>query len=339
MKKFLSSILAVVMVLSSMAMVVSANETEQTTGIWVGTTSYTSLDAAAAAAAQTTSKEITIVGTVEVASRQTIAYEGIVIEGHDGATIAASDSFKNSSETNRKAVLTIAANNVKVNNLTVDGTKYDSTLATANSYDFNVVRINSGTGVELNNVTVKGSKRTLISVGTETTAVADVNVTATNLICEATVKTLPYEALFGAINVYADVNVKNAKFTLISGQVDGFICLDDECSGEIENKTTDHYTLLKDSDDETSSITSTFEHYMASYINSESTTNLFAPSYSSVFSYSTNLTTVGNMVTEADSHTNTTYVEAFVRLLTAAKEKADTTTAATLETYISTLTD
>ena len=341
MKKFLSTILAVVMVLSSMAMVVSADETAGTITVYNANNelvegTYTTIDTAAAAAG-VNGKIVLSAGIFEFNGRQTIQVEGVDLigAGSDQTFIVPSTSYANASATNKKALVTVAADNVKIEGVNIDGSIYGANLN--KSTDFVVLRINDGTGVELDDVYVAGSNRTLISVGTADSVKADVEVEATNLVCAAPVKTLPNNAFISTFSVYSDVNVKNAKFTLVSGQVDGFISLDDECSGEIVNNTTDHYTLLKDSDDETSSITSTFEHYMASYIKSENETVLFAPSYSSVFSYSTNLTTVGNMVTEADSHENSTYVEAFVRLLTAAKNKADSATAATLETYISTL--
>ena len=92
MKKFLSTILAVVMVLSSMAMVVSADET-LADGIYVGTTKYDTFTAAQTAAAANTNKEIIISGTVEFGSRQGISVEGLHLRGINNAKIIPSATY------------------------------------------------------------------------------------------------------------------------------------------------------------------------------------------------------------------------------------------------------
>lgn len=236
MKKFLSTILAVVMVLSSMAMVVSAEDANIPTsnGIWANGVQYSSIDSAAAALS-TTGGTIYVYGTVEVDSRQTIAYDDITLEGVANGALVASDNFVNSSETNRKAVLTVTATGTtNIKNIAVDGTNYDDTLADASTFSFKVVRINDGT-VDLENVTVEGSKAGLVQVGTSTT---DAIVTATNLTATAEVKSI------NDVKNYADILVVNGSFEMESGDVNGYIATDwDVGEGSIDITADGYFTF------------------------------------------------------------------------------------------------
>lgn len=309
MKKFLSTILAVVMVLSSMAMVVSADETAGTITVYNANNelvegTYTTIDTAAAAAG-VNGKIVLSAGTFEFNGRQTIQVEGVDLIGAGmGETIIVpSSTYATSSETNRKALLAIAANNVEVKDLSIDGSIYGDTISMGTMdflfnrfMDFIVVRINSGENVKLTNVSVEGSKKTLISIGTENTVTDDVTVIAENLVCNAEMKTIPSNSL---IKVYSDINVKNATFTLLSGAVDGFICLDWECAGKFYNSSSNHYTLIQDADDETANITSTIKHYVTTYENASSSK---ASAYVNAIKKTENLTTVGLMVTEAEGY-------------------------------------
>lgn len=236
MKKFLSTILAVVMVLSSMAMVVSAEDANIPTsnGIWANGVQYSSIDSAAAALS-TTGGTIYVYGTVEVDSRQTIAYDDITLEGVANGALVASDNFVNSSETNRKAVLTVTATGTtNIKNIAVAGTKYDNTLADASTFSFKVVRINDGT-VNLNNVTIEGSKAGLMQVGTTTT---DATVNASELYVNAADKSM------ADAKYYADILVVNGNFNMSSGLVEGFIATDKDTQlGAIDVDAAGHFTF------------------------------------------------------------------------------------------------
>ena len=130
MKKFLSTILAVVMVLSSMAMVVSANEADLADGIYVGTTPYDSI-AAAQTAAVASNNEIIISGTVEFSYRQAISADNIHLRGINNAQIIPSATFKDGSATNIKGLLNIAGTGISVTNITFDGSVYGDTITSS----------------------------------------------------------------------------------------------------------------------------------------------------------------------------------------------------------------
>lgn len=307
MKKFLSSLLAAVMVVGSMATVAFADEETTGTitvynkdGVKVEGT-YTTIDSAATAAGVDGKIELSE-GTFEFSGRQTIQVEGVDLigAGMDKTFIVPSSSYAASTETNRKALLTITADDVEIKDLSIDGSVYGDTIdmgfwnQLTGFTDFIVVRINSGDNVKLTNVSVEGSKKSLISVGMATTVTDEVNVTATNLVCNAEIKTIPANAL---TKVYADVNIKNATFTLKSGTVDGFIALDWECAGKFNNEAAGHYTLIQDADNETSNITSTIKHYVRTYSAASSSK---ASAYVDAIKKSENIETVGEMVTEAE---------------------------------------
>lgn len=228
MKKFLSTILAVVMVLSSMAMVVSADDS-LADGIYVGTTKYDSI-AAAQTAAVASNNEIIISGTVEFGYRQAISADGIHLRGINDAKIIPSASYASGSATNIKGLLNIQADNVKVTDITFDGSVYGDTIS--QTTDFIVLRINEGTGIELDGVTVEGSPKTLMSIGTSTTSA---DVTATNFYAFGEYKTIVDSA------TYADIDVVDGSFTMTSGVVNGFIC--EDTMNTFNVSAAGHYTF------------------------------------------------------------------------------------------------
>ena len=224
MKKVLVSILALAMMLSCFCTInVFADEVTPTitaidaNNVTVGT--YTSISSAASAAGEN-GKVVLSEGTFEFNGRQGISVNGITLEGagKNVTFIKTSATFKDGSETNRKALLTIAANNVTVKDLTIDGSVYGSTITAA--ADFNVVRINSGSNIVLNNIYVTGSPKSLITIGSNSNSAT---VTATNLDCQATYKAIPKYTETTYDYVYADIDINNGSFTLNSGAVNGFI--------------------------------------------------------------------------------------------------------------------
>ncbi len=239
MKKFLSTILAVVMVLSSMAMVVSANDDIVEAGIFVGTTKYDTFTAAQTAAAANPNKEIIISGTVEFGSRQGISVEGLHLRGINDAKIIPSATYGNStSDTNKKGLLNVAASNVKISDIIFDGSRYGDTITMTTSPDFIVLRLNDGDNIKLDNVTVKGSPRTLIVVGTTTTD-ATVEVLEGGLFCEGDVNKDISDG-----NTYADINVVNGSFTMAYGEANAFIAEDhEEKKGTATVTASGHYTF------------------------------------------------------------------------------------------------
>jgi len=265
MKKFLSTILAVVMVLSSMAMVVSAEETLED-GIYVGTTKYDTFTAAqTAAAANTTNKEIIISGTVEFGSRQGISVEGLHLRGINNAQIIPSATYGNStSDTNKKGLLNVAADNVKISNITFDGSDYGDTITMTTSPDFIVLRLNEGENIQLDNVTVKGSPRTLIVVGTTTTS-AEVEVLEGGLYCEGDVNKDISDG-----TTYADINVANGSFTMAYGKANAFIAEDhEEKKGTATVTAPGHFTFGYTKLLATYDIITTPKHIADTYLASE----------------------------------------------------------------------
>ena len=329
MKKFLSTILAVVMVLSSMAMVVSADET-LADGIYVGTTKYDTFTAAQTAAAANTNKEIIISGTVEFGSRQGISVEGLHLRGINNAKIIPSATYgdPNNSATNKKGLLNIGANNVKVSDVTFDGSVYGDTIS--QSTDFIVLRINEGTGIELSGVTVTGSPKTLISVGTSSTSAS---VTAENLYCQAEYKDLPIATSLLGSTIYSDIDVAKGSFTLNSGEVNGFI---GTSGGTFTNGTENHYTLTDKVLWIEKSTTTTLKHYVESYAHAIANGNSYAEHFVDSIIDSRNLSEVADMVEDAEDMvaTDRETVELFVDLLEDAYEASNNST---IQGYINTL--
>lgn len=225
MKKVLVSILALAMMLSCFCTInVFADGVTPTitaknaAGEVVGT--YSTIDTAANAAG-VNGTVVLSEGTFEFNGRQTIAVAGITLEGAGkGVTfIKTSANFVNASATNKKALLTITANNVTVKDLSIDASLYGNSINPAVD-EFNVVRINSGTGIVLDDIYVTGSLRTLISIGSGS---ASATVTATDLDCQAEHKAIPQLITVGTTTAYADIDITKGSFTLNSGVVNGFI--------------------------------------------------------------------------------------------------------------------
>lgn len=289
MKKFLSTILAVVMVLSSMAMVVSAEDSNIPTsnGIWANGNPYSSIDAAAAALS-TTGGTIYVHGVVEVGSRQTIAYDGITLEGvTDDAALVASDNFVNASTTNRKAVLTVTATGTtNIKNISVDGSAYGEDLeldwsisGDNDDSEFNVVRLNAGT-VILENVDITGSIRTLLSIGTSNSAA---NVTATNLNLTGYTKKVSNSFAF------PDLSGVNGSFEMVSGNADCWVATENACTMKFPSEGTYAFTYL------TQTVWVSPRHLVNTYNDSETST-LDLSGYKSILTGSANKAIAESMV-------------------------------------------
>lgn len=291
MKKIVSTLLAAAMLLSSfMALGAFAdNETIKAynaNGVYINT--YSTIDAAANAAGVNGTVRLSA-GTFEFNGRQTIAVEGVTLEGAGrGQTfIKTSSSYQYGSDTNKKALLTIAANNVKVKDLSIDASVYGDTITSET--DFIVVRINSGTGIELNNVYVTGSPRTLIKLGSSSGNAA---VTADNLYCDAEYKAIPSALDDGTYsNVYADIDINSgSSLRLNSGAVNGFI--KKESGGSFANYAySNHFRLVRSFIFvNLIDVTTTTKHFVNSYISVKSDPN-----------YSSNVGTFKAVVNENDA--------------------------------------
>lgn len=268
MKKVLVSILALAMMLSCFCTInVFADEITPTitaknaAGEVVGT--YSTIDTAANAAG-VNGTVVLSEGRFDFNGRQTIAVEGITLEGAGKGltTIATSSSYASGSLTNRKALLAITANNVTVKDLTIDGSVYGDTVDA--DADFNVVRINSGTGIVLNNIYVTGSPKSLISIGSGSNSAT---VTATNLDCQAEYKPIPKHSILQQEDVFADIDINKGSFTLNSGAVNGFIAVDSGAT--FVNNTTGtpgYYNLVyRFIIVDVVNVTTTMNHFIYSY--------------------------------------------------------------------------
>lgn len=338
MKKAISILLAVIFAISLMP-VALAHSTATITAYnssdaQVGTT-YATLDAAAAAAGQG-GKVCISAGVLEVNGRQTISVSGVTLEGagRDATIIKPSASFANASETNRKAILTIAADEVKVNNLTIDGSVYGSTITGAT--DFVIIRINDGDDVELNNIYVTGSPKTLIQLGTGNLLTGNsVTVTASDFYCDGMPKTI------SGGNTYADIDITNrSTLTVTSGLVNGFIAKDILASYTFETACEPLFTLYHGYT--FVYVTSTFQHFVNTYIAlREDLAEEYKEEYADDFTNSQNRSTVSSMVDHAVSVVGTypNEVSNFIVLLTDAKAYVDEADQLILDDYIDTLTD
>lgn len=175
----------------------------------------------AANAAGTNGRVVLSAGTFEFDYRQIIAVDGLTLEGAgiDSTTVITSSSYASAGTSDRKALLTLTGTGVTVKNLTVDGGTYGSTLVPTGDEGtmFNVVRVNSGSAT-LQNVKIKNSKRTLLSVGMSTTTAS---VVGQGLVLEGMDKTID------TVNTYADVNIVYGSLTLDADcVVDAFISKD-----------------------------------------------------------------------------------------------------------------
>lgn len=311
MKKFLSTILAVVMVLSSMAMVVSA-EVEGFDYVdgkyYVGTQDYDSLSAAVSAAGA--GGTVTIAGTVEFGSRQGIS-TNITLEGVNNATIIPSETYGAvENTTNWKGLLNLAGN-ITVKNITFDGSRYGLQENRLED-DFVPVRCTSG-NITLENVTILGSDRTLMNVGSSTTSAT---VTANGLYCTAPVKTIK------DATTYADVNVVNGTFNLNSGAVDGLICTDSGSgyAGALGTVSNNHFTLnchytILGFIKRTADVTSTLKHYVDTYEYSKTLASQYKNDFLATVTDADNSTAMSNMVGWAETNADSELKASFGNLL------------------------
>lgn len=333
MKKFLSTILAVVMVLGSMAMVVSANDADYAEGYYyVNGEQYTDFMAAVSAANGGT---VIVSGECAFGSRLAVN-SSVTLQGVNNATIVPSASYGSTdSTTNWKGLLNIAGENVIVNDITFDGSAYGDTITS--STDFVPVRCTSG-NITLNNVTITGSPRSLMIVGSSS---SEANVTANGLYCDAPLKTID-----GA-NTYADINVVDGTFTLQSGLVNGFIAEDygSGYAGTFINEDTDvHFTLdyiwtdyilgfIPYTVEQT--LTSTYKHYVECY--NYAVENGYSDVSAYVDSINNNMLVVADMMEEAKKAEYAEYATSFGNLLLAASEEAEGDNVQTLINYASEL--
>ena len=265
---------------------------------------YSSLGAAAAAAGEYGTVEITA-GYIYYDSRQGVSTDNVTITGAGrGATIiTTSSTFANALPKNRKALETFTAENVTVENLTFDGGAYgrsivpDSTEAT----QFNVVRVNSGS-VHFDNVSIAGSTRTLLSIGTWGNTATSATVTAENFYCDGEYKTVT------TANTYADISIVNGDFRLISGTVDAFICEDkDTNAGHFVNDCATTHHELKHTEKFliwtlwTAYTTSTTKHFAECYTQMQSVSSSAKGKYAADLNDSDNDATTTKMVNDAIS--------------------------------------
>lgn len=338
MKKLLAFALVLTMCLSLFPVFAAADEGTPTITAYnasnVSQGTYSTIDAAATAAGEG-GKIVLSAGTFSFNGRQTIAVDGITLEGagKDQTKLYASAAFANASATNKKALLTITADGVTVKNLTLDGSPYGYSSGMTQSTDFAVLRANAGTGVTLNNIHVTGSKRTLINVGTSSTTAS---VTAYNLSCQGYYKKLPNGL---DSTVYPDIDVKSgSSFTLENAsQVNGFIGKDSGAT--FTNHTANHYSLTETVYwFFTYTTTSTVSHYVNSYVAAINDGASYAAELPDAINDGVNLTTVGNMVTEALGYTDATLLQHFVNLLTAARNASgDSSVVSIIDGYITSL--
>ena len=315
--RIISAVLLLALLLGVCPMIVFADNTTGTITAkdadnnTIGT--YSTIDAAAAAAG-TNGKVVLSAGDFYFNGRQTISVEGVTLEGAgvDQTFIKTSSNYANASATNKKALLTIAADNVTVKDLTIDASSYGDTITSET--DFIVVRINSGTGISLNNIFVTGSPRTLIKIGTSTDSAS---VTATSLNCQAEYKAIPQLIGEDYTHVYADIDINRGSFTLESGAVHGFI--KKESNGTFTNNaasgTPKYYNLIRRFVFvNIINVTTTTKHFVYSYdhvriIEDDSSMSTFV---SVVLS---NKTKIQNMTTEAAGSGDRDLITKFITLL------------------------
>lgn len=250
MKKITSLVIAVIMLVMLVPTVVFADEATPTIQIatWDGTAysepsgNYTSIDSAASAAG-THGKIIMSAGDFYFNSRQTIAVNQITLVGQTDASgkpathFVTGPNYINASQTNRKSLLTIAAENVTVENIAFNGGEYGRTLEPVygdKDTEFSVVRVNSGSAT-FSNVSIEQSQRTLLTIGTSSSAATFV---ATNFYCYGNNKTIPKKSEWTA---FADIDVTNGSFSCTSGELNAYLQVDND--GNVINMPAYHYTL------------------------------------------------------------------------------------------------
>ena len=331
-KKILSGLIAATMVISSMAMVVSADDTQYETGkFYVGETAY---DTFSTALANTPVDGTLIVsGTVEFESRQGIA-KNITLQGVNNAIVVPKSTFGNStSETNKKGLLNISAD-VTVNDITFDGSLFgdtiDMSLIGGSSFkDFVVLRFNGGTST-LNNVTVSGSPKAVVQIGMESTPAY---VTFKNVICNGEVDKAVDDSY-----TYADVDVVNGTLTLKDNtEINAFM---QENGGTYSDETNSVFELRYNKSllpfvKQWVYISSTVKHFAETFVDgniSDSTKSKYVTSITD----SENLSAVEGMVAYAMANISTDNVTA-TKLLTVldyAVEKTENSSITTLRNQL-----
>lgn len=301
-------------------------------GAEVGT--YTTIDAAVNAAGEN-GRVVISEGTLAVNGRQTISKTGVTVEGagRDKTFLVTSENFKNASTTNIKALLTIAADNVTVKGMTIDGSVYGNTITAAT--DFVVIRVNDGDGIELNDVYVTGSPKTLMQLGTGNLITGNsVTVTAADFYCDGMPKTITDG------KTYADIDIVNrSSLTVTSGLVNGFIATGLLASYDIGTGCEPLFTLYHGN--VFVNVTSTFQHFVNTYaaLRDELAAE-YKEEYADDFTNSMNRNTVNSMVAHAAEVAGDYPVEVnnFIVLLTDAKAYVSDADKVVLDGYISTLT-
>ena len=296
----------------------------------VGT--YTTIDAAVNAAGEN-GRVVISEGTLAVNGRQTISKAGVTVEGagRDKTFLVTSDSFQNASATNLKALLTIAADDVTVKGMTIDGSAYGETITS--STDFVVIRFNEGTGIKLEDIYVTGSPKTLMQLGMSNTSVS---VTATNLYCQGMPKQLSENATF------PDIDLNNSSTLEVNGgALHAFISDigDDSCNLiNCEPVYTLVYTRMVIFSDY---LHSTFQHYANCYVESDAQQSPLYDTYVGAINDSRNQTVIGEMVDHAEdvalAGSDDASVVNFITLLTDAMDEASAEFANTLNGYITRL--
>ncbi|MBQ3544403.1 MAG: hypothetical protein IJA34_05380 [Lachnospiraceae bacterium] len=295
MKKFLSTILAVVMVLSSMAMVVSANDVDYAEGYYyVNGVQYTDFMAAVSAANGGT---VIVSGECAFSSRLAVN-SSVTLQGVNDATIVPSASYgSTNSTTNWKGLLNIAGENVVVNDITFDGSLYGDNQAI--TVDFKPVRVTSGT-TTFNNVTITGSKRTLLMIGTSSSSAT---VNANNLTIEADAKTVT------SAHTYADVEVTNAStLNYNSGVVNGYVLCENGTTKTISVAGLYGFVYSDDM------IYTTPEHLAENYLNGN-VSALAVKNYASVLTSDANKATATGMVNDIVTANDTALAATFVTMI------------------------
>lgn len=320
-KRIVSLLLALCLCVGLVSMMAFATDNAATitafdaSGVQMGTT-YTTITAAANAAGANGTVCISE-GVLAVNSRQDISVAGVTLEGagKDATKIVPSATFKDGTVSARKTLLAVSANNVTLENLSLDGTSYGETIDMSNKdqYDFSVLRLNSGSDIVLNSIYVTGSPKTLIQIGTSTTSAT---VTANELYCDGMAKSITDGS------TYADIDVTNAStLTVNSGAINAFIANDGTSNYTIGEAceplfTLRHMIFFK--------LTATFQHFVNTYVALRDDVADLARDYASDIGNLANRKTVDDMVTRAEAvaGTDPTSVQNFIIVLEDAKALA-----------------
>ncbi len=344
-KKLLAFALVLTMCLSLFPVFAAADEGTPTITAYdaanVNKGTYSTIDAAATAAGEN-GKIVLSAGTFAFNGRQTIAVNGITLQGAgmDQTSFITSGSYAGGSTTNRKALLTIAASNVTVSGISFDGGNYGRMLVPQYNNaetEFSVVRVNSGSA-SFSNVSIAGSMRTLLTVGTSSSSAT---VTASNFYCEGLGKAIPNATNW---NVFADVDVENGSFTMTSGAINAF--LQKGSNGTVLISAPYHYNLQRSFlGYPIVNVTTTTKHLVDMY---EYQLNDQPASYESNINEFRKVvrenigagSTIATMVSDVSAHSSDfsqTTISGLIALLEDAKSGAKPSQVNTLNGYITTL--